>query len=298
MAPLCNRDVRLNRVVRSVRSTAGYRRLVRTDFGSRVRQAVTAVRASSQQRYSNFGEEEILAALLAEQRMVKVCVDMAASDGRTMSNTYALFREGWSGLSVEMDGRQFRSLASSYANLPNTVLFRGRVTPPNVVSILKAAEVPKRFGFLNLDIDGYDYYVLHELLAEFRPSIICAEINEKIPPPLRFTVKFDPRYTWDGSHFYGQSICQLDRLCERYDYRFVQLEYNNAFIMPTEITDRGLTAAEAYVSGYVQRTDRHERMPYNADMEVLQHLDPDAAVTFLHAAFAKHQGLYELDAGS
>jgi hypothetical protein len=63
------------------------------------------------------------------------------------------------------------------------------VTPNNVVSLLLANDTPKEFAFLNLDLDGYDYFVLEQILTHYRPKLICKEINEKIPPPIKFSVK-------------------------------------------------------------------------------------------------------------
>ncbi len=103
----------------------------------------------------------------------------------------------------------------------------------------------------DIDIDGYDYFVLDELLSSFRPAIICAEINEVIPPPIKFTVKLHPSYVWGENHFLGQSICQLSLLCKKYDYILVELHYNNAFLVPKELNPfTPLTPEDAYIKGY------------------------------------------------
>jgi len=66
-------------------------------------------------------------------------------------------------------------------------------------------------------------------LSSFRPRLIVTEINEKIPPPIRFVVKYDPAFKL-RHHFYGYSIAALGDLCARHDYGILRLEYNNAFI--------------------------------------------------------------------
>lgn len=104
---------------------------------------------------------------------------------------------------------------------------------------------------MSLDRDGYDYFVLEAILQKFRPSSIITEVNEKIPPPLEFTVLFDEEYSWDVNHFFGQSISQLKKLCDLHNYTIVNLEYNNAFLVPKEIyKGRSLTAPEAYNGEY------------------------------------------------
>ena len=223
----------------------------------------------------------------------RICVDIAAGDGINMSNTYALFRDGWKGLAVEYDRDKFASLAHTYAKFSDVNLAKCKVTPENVISLLEANQLPKQFGFLNLDIDSYDYFVLEQLLREFRPSLICVEVNEKIPPPVKFTVKWDPGYFWREDHFYGQSIAQLYTLCAKFQYSLVELHYNNAFLIPSEINPNPpLTPEEAYQNGYVNQPDRKEKFPWNANMEALLSLPPEEAVAFINSYFSEHKGLF------
>jgi len=142
---------------------------------------------------SNFGEERIIGEWLARvPPRHRVYVDIAAGDGVTMSNTLALARAGWNGLAVEGDAALFADLTRAYARYPKVRLASAMVTPDNVADLLRAHDVPREFGVLSLDIDGYDHFVLDRLLEAFRPGLICAEINEAIPPPVKFSVTSDP----------------------------------------------------------------------------------------------------------
>src|SRR6187397_3535168 len=87
-------------------------------------------------------------------------VDIAACDGITKSNTRALFRSGWAGLAVEGDPAKFASLARAYRPYASVGLARVWVTPGNVVPLLRGFGIATDFQFLNLDIDGYDTFVL------------------------------------------------------------------------------------------------------------------------------------------
>ena len=250
------------------------------------------IRARSRGIYSHFDEQIVIKKYIRGLKIEhRLCVDIAAGNGVTMSNAYALFLEGWEGLAVEFDAKKFASLANAYRRFPGVNLAKCKVTPPNIVSLLKANELPADFGFLNLDIDGYDYFVLEQMLAEFRPSLICVEINEKIPPPLKFTVKWNPDYFWKGDHFYGQSISQLYSLCPVFRYSLVELHYNNAFLVPSEICRYpALTPEEAYQNGYLNQPDRTERFPWNANMEELLTLPPEDIVAFLNRLFSDRKG--------
>jgi hypothetical protein len=247
--------------------------------------------------HSSLGEEQILQRLIAEllpPDHPRTAVDIGAGDGTRWSNTYALFSNGWKGLGIEYDSRKVVKLAANYKHYAEVYACRCRVTPANVVQLLSAYSIEKDFGVLSLDIDSYDYWVLDALLSHYRPRLVVTEINEKIPPPIRFVVKYDPDFRLTH-HFYGYSIESLADLCERHDYALVELEYNNAFLAPKELRGvRPLNSAEAYRKGYLDRADRLEKFSLNQDMEALQSLSPEEAVEFIKRFYAVHEGKYEV----
>ncbi|HCF29514.1 MAG TPA: hypothetical protein DEV81_20445 [Cyanobacteria bacterium UBA11049] len=89
---------------------------------------------------------------------------------------------GWSGLAIEYNSEDFAELAEEYKDFSGVNLSRCMVTPDTVVPLLTSNRVPREFGVLSLDIDSYDRDVLAQILNSYRPSLICVEINEKIPP--------------------------------------------------------------------------------------------------------------------
>jgi hypothetical protein len=251
-----------------------------------------------QSGFSNFDEERMLeefVARLVPGESARVAVDIGAGDGIRGSNTYALFRRGWRGVGFEGDERRARRLARAYRNFEGVEGRHALVTPSNVVPLLNEVGVPRDFGVLSLDIDSYDYWVLDAVLKSFRPRVVVTEINEKVPPPVRFVVRYDPDFRLQH-HFFGYSIASLEELCARHSYALLALEYNNAFIAPRELvgTLPTLDAATAYRRGYLERPDRHERFPRNQDMEALHSMSPAQSVAFLKNFFARHEGKYDL----
>ena len=111
----------------------------------------------------------------------RFAVDIGASDGVRMSNTYALYRAGWAGAAFEYDSARFAKLARAHAGL-STTLARVKVTPENVVALLCAHGTPTNFGLLSLDIDSYDYFVLTALAGEFRPALVCGRSTRRSRP--------------------------------------------------------------------------------------------------------------------
>ena len=251
-----------------------------------------------QSGFSNFDEERMLAGYV--ERLVpdeagRVAVDIGAGDGIRGSNTYALFRAGWRGVGFEGDEKRARRLARAYKGLEGVEARQALVTPANVVGLLREQAVPADFGVLSLDIDSYDYWVLDAVLGSFRPRVVVTEINEKIPPPVRFVVRYDPDFRLQH-HFFGYSIASLEELCARHSYALLALEYNNAFVAPRELLAGlpALDAETAYRRGYLERPDRRERFPRNQDMEALHSLTPAQSVEFLKTFFARHEGKYDL----
>lgn len=257
---------------------------------------IQRTRTPAEVRCSNLGEGEIIRARLAQLGVTsRFCVDIAASDGTTMSNTYPLYEEGWAGVAAECDPGKFAALAAVYARFPGVTLMRCMVTPDNVTTLLEASSTPAEFGFLNLDIDGYDYFVLERILHRYRPRLMCVEVNEKIPPPLKFTVRWDPRYAWSGDHFYGASISKMHELCAAHHYALTELHYNSAFLVPAELwKGPSLGPEEAWRAGYRDKPDRREKFPWNANMEDLLTMSGGDAIAALHERFRERHGMYEL----
>ncbi len=252
--------------------------------------------ASLGSSYSFLDEQTIALRYLAMLGSVsRYCVDIGANDGRLMSNTLALFEDGWAGFAAEASSVPFTALACRHRERPDIQLFRGYVTPTNVAGLLAAAGAPRHFGFLSLDIDGYDHEVLASILDAYRPALICCEINEKIPPPVRFTVRYDPRISWTEDHFYGQSIMELTIQAERSGYDLLELHYANAFLAPRELALAPCQSAEeAYWRGYAGQSDHLTKFPWNADMEDLLTMTPEDALHAIRARFHSYEGLFDL----
>jgi len=247
--------------------------------------------------FSNFDEEEILFRLIDELLPAghgRSAVDIGAGDGVKGSNTYALFNAGWRGVGFESHPRKAGKLAKTYEGLPGVRSDSRRVTPENVAALLRDHNVAREFGVLSLDIDSYDYFVLDAVLSEFRPRLVVTEINEKIPPPVRFRVKYDPDFRL-SHHFFGYSIQSLADLCAEYRYSIIELEYNNAFLAPAETPGAlALDATDAYRRGYLERPDRRDKFGSNADVEALHAMTPAASVEFIERFFARHAGRFEV----
>lgn len=254
-------------------------------YGSILELALQKARYSLRGRFSHSNEQQILAGYvekLLPKDHPRTVVDIGAGNGVRWSNSYALLLEGWKALGIEADAQKYALLSRAYRNFPRANTSNSRAEPDNIGSILETFGIEKNFGVLCLDIDGNDYWVLNAILSKFRPGLVVTEINENIPPPLGFVVRFDRDFQL-RHHFYGYSITALEDLCEKHNYGILELEYNNAFLAPRELgAGRFKDAETAYRQGYLDRPDRKTRFASNLDMEILHSISPEEGMRFIH----------------
>lgn len=210
----------------------------------------------------------------------KFFVDIGASCATESSESELLVNNGWSGIMFECDQLKF-NIQKEKMNGSNVTILSNKVTPENILKILSDNNTPDGF-YLTLDIDGYDYFVLEKILSQYKPQVIVSEINEKIPPPVKFTVEYDPDYFWDGSHYYGYSLAMLEDLLQKYNYRILFLDYNNVVLEPgfqTESIDK------IYKEGYLNKFDRPNKFYYNSDFEQIYTMDKESQLNFIRNKF-------------
>jgi hypothetical protein len=268
-------------------------------YGGIIELALQKVKYSLRGRFSHADEQRILARYIEKllpKGSPKTVVDIGAGNGVRWSNSYALLSSGWKGLGIEADPQKYALLKKVYSNFSQAHASDALADPQNIGSLLRQFDIEKNFGVLCLDIDGNDYWVLDAVLTDFRPGLVVTEINENIPPPIRFAVKFDPNFRL-RYHFYGYSIAALEDLCQKHRYGILQLEYNNAFLAPAELGAAYFRDAKTvYEQGYLNRPERKQRFASNLDMEAVHSLPPEEGIQFLDDFYTADAGNYYLAA--
>lgn len=224
-------------------------------------------------------------------------VDIGASDGWTSSSTFPFAKsKNFSGLSIELDDKKFKKMQYVYKNFQNAHLSKTKVTPLNILDLLNKFNVPQNFDILNLDIDSYDLIVIKNLLKSFNPKIVSMEINEKIPPPIYFTVNYDENHYWNEDSFYGCSLQAAYEELSKFNYKLYKVIYNNAiFILNNQnVKFLDLSLTEFYENGYVNKPDRKEKFHYNNDIDILLEMNPVDSINFINNIFMDYQGRYQL----
>jgi len=165
-----------------------------------------------------------------------------------------------------------------------------QITPENVVEVLHSFDTPEDFFALSLDIDSYDLFVLINLLKEFKPSIIISEINEIIPYPVMFSVKYDSKFRWKVDHFYGYSINCLNLILSHFGYSLYNVPFNNVILIKD---DKKSNINEMYKDGYVNANERKDIFTWNADVEHWQSIsDTNKLENTIKEFFKKYEGKY------
>ena len=249
--------------------------------------------------FSGHGETEAVKKFLGiNQNEIKYFVDIGASDGVSSSSTLEFAKnDNWSGLSIEFDINKFSKMKYVYRKYKNIELANKKVTPKNVIEIFELFKVPVNFTFMNIDIDSYDLEVLVTILENsYKPDIVSIEINEKIPPPIYFKVKYDEKHFWKGDHFYGCSIMAAVSDLEKFGYKLGEFKLNNAIFVNTNVVKsvKTLDVFDAYNLGYKNYENRKNLFHYNHDVEVLQELDELKALDFINNLYSDYKNSYEL----
>jgi hypothetical protein len=150
----------------------------------------------------------------------RYCVDVGAWDGRHLSNTFSLLvapsnpsqrkqhdgtaggdsypppRSSWKGILIEGDAEKFQELKDLHDPLQNicvnAMVSSDPTSKDSLASILQreAPELPMDFDFLCIDVDGSDYWLLHDVFQHrYRPKVVCIESNPTMPNDLVCTSK-------------------------------------------------------------------------------------------------------------
>lgn len=212
-------------------------------------------------------------------------IDIGAADGIEYSNSYALYAEsGWRGLSIEPRIDKAAEMLGHYRKLPQRVdVLCSWVNPLNFAPVVEALQVPQAPGFISIDIDSFDYELTASVLKVLQPELICIEINERIPPPVRYALLFEPgRIFGDMTLVGGCSLQLMHDLLHEHGYATIKFEYNNLFATPQanlpKIVAAGYadwSARELYEQGFLNKADKFSVYPHNKRFERQIHLAPE-----------------------
>jgi hypothetical protein len=164
------------------------------------------------------------------------CVDFGAGDGIYLSSTRML-REDLGFNSLLMDGATTGTgnAKSSISKLVKSEF----ITAGNINNLFEKYQVPEEFDFLSVDIDGNEFYVMREILKQYRPNVIQCETNPHIKPELAITIPYKKDWVLKPINmYYGVSLAAMTKLVNYYGYTLVCTCEFNAIYLRNELVNK------------------------------------------------------------
>lgn len=172
--------------------------------------------------------------LLSQIKDTGVYIDIGCEGpGSTPSMPIDMVKYSKLSLLSEPRSEYYNETKIFYKNNVNVITNDSFITPDNInKTIIEPLGTNKDNIFLiDIDIDGYDFYLAEALLkSDIKPVFLSMEINEKIPPPVKFSILYTDLYKFPDGHFYGASICKIEELCQ-YGYDLIQLFFNSVILV-------------------------------------------------------------------
>lgn len=198
-------------------------------------------------KYSQNGEEEHILHYLDTIGITKGhLVDLGAGDGYTMSNTRALLERGWTGDLYDGDPKGAKDVVQQW------------ITRESIKALVDC-----RCNFVNLDLDGNDYWILEALMdTPATPDLIVCEINPIFERHEAKAMPYNAQHVWDGTTYYGMSLAAAEKLLRPYGYILSYLHAGiNAFFLREQHHDKhpSLFRSIEYRVKIDHRPDPHHR---------------------------------------
>lgn len=202
--------------------------------------------------YSQNGEDGIIEEIFRRIGTTnKFSVEFGVEDGKECNTRYLLEKKGWNGLRMDGGKDNPTTIKSEY------------ITAENVNDLFAKYKVPKEPDLVSIDIDSNDYWVWKALDPKYNARLVVIEYNSTIPATRSLTVRYDPKWVWDGSNYFGASLLALYKLGRSKDYTLVACDRRgvNAFFVRDDVLAASAniaprTPAEAYMPPGFGRKDR------------------------------------------
>jgi len=168
----------------------------------------------------------------------KLFIEFGIGDGLE-NNTLALLLTDWKGLWMDGSSRSINNIKDHF----KCVIDNNRltalevfVTKENINELISANINEKEIDLLSIDIDGNDATIFNEI-SVVNPRVVVIEYNSKFPPPIKFSVDYDPSHNWQGDDYMGASLSYLESCFTAKGYKLVGCDLlgTNAFFVRDDL---------------------------------------------------------------
>ena len=173
--------------------------------------------------FSQFGEDGITNYIFEVIGIdTQYYVEIGTQDGSECNTRFLREKLHWSGLQLD----------AKYEN-DAINLRKHMVTRDNIIEILKSYDVPQKFDYFSLDIDGIDWYILREVLKHYEVRAFVCEYNACLGADRDQVIEYDEEF-WDAGPYniyHGASLKAFLSLAQKYGYLLVYSNGVNAFFV-------------------------------------------------------------------
>lgn len=173
--------------------------------------------------FSQFGEDGITDYIFTKIGTdTKYFVEIGTQDGSECNTRFLREQRGWTGTQID----------AKYSN-PLINLYKHMVNKENIISILLSYQIPFKFDYFSIDIDGIDWYILNEVLNYYEVRAFVCEYNACLGVNRDQVIQYDPNF-WDAGPYniyHGASLKAFYNLARSKNYSLVHSNGVNAFFV-------------------------------------------------------------------
>jgi len=185
--------------------------------------------------YSNFsqnGEDGIIDFLTSNlKKNNKFFVEIGSGNG-LINNSTNLVLNNWSGIVLDLSRNmaEYNNLLKIISTNKNILTIGTYLNLSNINEVIEYF-IDKEISFFSLDIDGFDFYIMNEILKrKILPKVICLEYNSflgKNPITVEYHEVFERRVLdKERGLYFGVSLNGWIELLSKYNYDFLCVDKN------------------------------------------------------------------------
>ena len=224
------------------------------------------------QVFSQWGEYGIIDWIINKcNNIPKSFLEIGTENYKESNTRFLLISKNWDGFLIEADKEAVSEIKSQRIYWRHNLKIKNQfVNKENINKIIKQLKIPKKIGFLSLDIDGIDYWILKELKI-ISPVILVCEYNSLFGSKKSVTVPYKKKFQRNKEHYsnlyFGSSIKALINLLKNKNYVFLGTNSsgNNAFFVKKNFSKKiinSIKEKKIFLSKYRESRNRKGSLSY------------------------------------
>jgi len=196
--------------------------------------------------YSQFGDDGIVQWLVYYLDLgVNKFIEFGVGDFHESNSHFLLVNNAWQGFVMDGSENNIDRVRSSEVYWRFSLKAKKAFIDLSNINELIAASGFDKVGYLHIDLDGNDYWILQALdLSSLSPDILVLEYNAIFGSDVPVSVPYDPKFQRMDAHYsgkyFGASLSALNHLAENKGYYFIGCNSagNNAYFLSSKYQAR------------------------------------------------------------